>query len=94
MTAGLLLGLTRQAAARFSFLLSIPAILMAGGYKSLKLIDTPNVDWMAIILGVGLSALTAYVCIHLFLKLLDRIGMLPFVIYRIVLGVVLLYVFI
>ena len=94
MTTGLLLGLTRQAAARFSFLLSIPAILMASGYKSLKLIDTPNVDWMAIILGVGLSALTAYVCIHLFLKLLDRIGMLPFVIYRIVLGVVLLYVFI
>ena len=44
MTAGLALGLTRQAAARFSFLLSIPAILMAGGYKSIKLLALPAVD--------------------------------------------------
>lgn len=94
MTTGLLLGLTRQAAARFSFLLSIPAILMAGGYKSLKLLESNNTDWTSIILGVVLSALTAYLCIHLFLKLLDRIGMWPFVLYRLVLGIVLLYVFV
>ena len=93
MTAGLFLVFTRQAAARFSFLLSIPAILMAGGYKSLKLFELPVVDWTSIILGVGLSAVTAYLCIHYFLKLLDRIGMLPFVLYRIVLGMILLYVF-
>jgi len=93
MNAALFLGFTRQAAARFSFLLSIPAILMAGGYKSIKLFDLPQVDWVSIILGVVLSAATAYLCIHYFLKLLDRVGMLPFVIYRIVLGVVLLYVF-
>jgi undecaprenyl-diphosphatase len=36
---------------------------------------------------------TAFICIHYFLKFLDRIGMLPFVIYRLVLGVFLLYVF-
>ena len=94
MTAGLMLGLTRNGAARFSFLLSIPTILMAGGYKGLKLLDDGNVDWTAIILGTVLSAVTAYLCIHLFLKLLERIGMLPFVIYRLVLGVVLLYLFI
>jgi undecaprenyl-diphosphatase len=94
MTAGLALGLTRQAAARFSFLLSIPAILMAGGYESLKLLKAASVDWTSLFLGVALSAISAYLCIHLFLKLLDRIGMLPFVIYRLVLGVFLIYVFV
>jgi undecaprenyl-diphosphatase len=94
MTAGLALGLTRQAAARFSFLLSIPAILMAGGYKSIQLLALPAVDWQSIIIGVGLSALSAYACIHFFLKLLDRMGMMPFVIYRLVLGIFLIYVFI
>ena len=94
MTAGLMLGLTRSAAARFSFLLSIPAILMAGGYKGLKLLGDGNVEWTAIIIGTVLSAVTAYLCIHVFLKVLERMGMLPFVIYRLALGVVLLYLFI
>ena len=94
MTAGLLLGLTRTAAARFSFLLSIPVILLAGGYKGTKLLEqTTPVDWTAIGLGVGLSAITAYICIHFFLKLLERIGMVPFVIYRIILGMALLVMF-
>ena len=95
MTAGLYMGLTREAAARFSFLLSIPTILMAGGYKGLQLVkEAATVDWLAMIIGVVLSALTAYLCIHLFLKLLERIGMLPFVLYRLLLGGVLLYFFI
>ncbi|MDZ7660833.1 undecaprenyl-diphosphate phosphatase [Thiohalophilus sp.] len=93
MTAGLLMGLTRTAAARFSFLLSIPAILMAGGYESLKLIQQGGIEWAPIVLGTVLSGITAYLCIHWFLKLLDRIGMLPFVIYRLLLGAGLLYVF-
>lgn len=94
MTAGLLLGLTRTAAARFSFLLSIPTILIAGGYKGIKLLDQPSpVDWLSIIIGILLSAITAYICIHYFLKLLDRLGMLPFVIYRLALGMILLVIF-
>jgi len=44
-------------------------------------------------IGVITSAITAYVCIHFFLKLLERIGMLPFVIYRMGLGVLLLFLF-
>jgi undecaprenyl-diphosphatase len=94
MTAGLFVGLTRQAAARFSFLLSIPVILLAGGYKTLKLIQEGNgVDWFSMGLGYALSALSAYVCIHYFLKMLERIGMTPFVIYRVAQGVILLYLF-
>lgn len=93
MTAGLMLGLSRTAAARFSFLLSIPIILLAGGYKGVKLLEMPSVDWAGIALGVVISAVTAFICIHYFLKFLERMGMLPFVIYRLVLGAFLLYVF-
>jgi len=94
MTAGLFAGLTRQAAARFSFLLSIPTILMAGGYKTLKLIQEGNgVDWFSMGLGYAISAISAYVCIHYFLKMLERMGMTPFVIYRVAQGIILLYLF-
>ena len=94
MTAGLMLGLSREGAARFSFLLSIPVIVLAGGLSTLDLLQEPvPVDWGSMIIGVVTSAITAYACIHFFLKLLERIGMLPFVIYRLVLGAVLLALF-
>lgn len=94
MTAGLLLGLSRSGAARFSFLLSIPVIILAGGLSSLDLIQGEHlVDWTAMGLGVVLSALSAYLCIHVFLTLLERIGLMPFVLYRLGLGVILLALF-
>lgn len=94
MTVALMMGLTRQAAARFSFLLSIPIILLAGGFKTLDLIESDlPVDWVALGLGVVLSAVSAYLCIHLFLKALEKIGMLPFVIYRLILGAFLFLMF-
>ncbi len=91
MTAGLLLGLNRQAAARFSFLLSIPAILLAGMADALSWVNhPPAIAWHDLLIGMVVSGLSAYLCIKVFLGLLERIGMLPFVIYRLVLGVVLL----
>lgn len=94
MTAGLLLGLSREASARFSFLLSIPVIVLAGGLKMLDLIkQAAPVDWSLMIIGTVLAGVTAYLCIHYFLALLDRIGMLPFVIYRLILGGVLFYMY-
>lgn len=93
MTAALMLGLDRLSAARFSFLLSIPIIILSGGYQGLKLFSTPtNYDVNAILLGTGLSFVSALICIHLFLKVINRMGMLPFVIYRLVLGAVLFIV--
>jgi len=94
MTAGLMLGLTREAASRFSFLLAIPTILMSGGLVTLDLIrsDLP-VIWNELMLGAALSFVSAYLCIHFFLKLIERVGMLPFVIYRLLLGGVLLLFF-
>lgn len=94
MTAGLALGLTRSAAARFSFLLSVPVIMMAGGYETLQLVKQAGpVAWGDLVLGTGVAAVSAYLCIHFFLRLIERIGMLPFVIYRLLLGGVLLWMF-
>jgi undecaprenyl-diphosphatase len=91
ITAGLLLGLTREAAARFSFLMSIPVILGAGMLKTKDLVEaTDAVDWSAIGLGSLLSFISAYLCIHFFLKVISRMGMTPFVIYRLGLGVFLI----
>jgi len=92
MTIGLMLGLSRDNAARFSFLLSIPAIAMAGSYLTLKLVlSTEAVDWFAMGLGSLLAFISAYACIHYFLILLEKLGMMPFVIYRLILGVGLLW---
>jgi len=94
MTAGLMVGLNRAAAARFSFLLSIPVIILAGGLNTIELVESAvPVDWTALALGVVISAASAYLCIHLFLKALERIGMFPFVLYRLALGVVLLWLY-
>lgn len=87
MTAALFLGLSRTAAARFSFLLSIPIIVLAGSYEGMKLVKAGDaVDWSTILLGAAISFISALLCIHGFLKLLEKISLLPFVIYRIVLG--------
>lgn len=94
MTAALMMGLTRQAAARFSFLLSIPVIVLAGGLETVEYLKEATVDDMQpLMLGVLISGVSAYFCIHYFLKLLERIGMMPFVVYRIVLALFLYIVF-
>lgn len=94
ITAALFLGLDRTAAARLSFLLSIPIILAAGSLKTLHLVQSATtVDWLAVSLGVVISAVSAYLCIHFFLKLLERLSMLPFVIYRLLLGIFLFATF-
>ena len=96
MTAGLMLGLDRESAARFSFLLSIPVILGAGLLASIDLLQsTEPVQWLELLLGAGFSFICAYACIYLFLAWISRIGMLPFVIYRLILGtLLLLFVFV
>lgn len=95
MTAALMMGFSRDASARFSFFLSIPIILAAGSYKGLELASSELlVRWDMVITGVIISALVAITCIHVFLIWLERVGMLPFVIYRFVLGIVLIGVYV
>ena len=92
ITAGLFIGLTRHAASRFSFLLAIPTILLAGAAATKDLLAAPTaVDWTALAIGAGLSFAVAYTTIHLFLTFIERISMLPFVLYRLLLGAVILW---
>ncbi|WP_114766609.1 undecaprenyl-diphosphate phosphatase [Vibrio rhodolitus] len=87
ITAALYLGFTREAAARFSFLMSIPIILLAGGYLGLQLVLSGEPVHVGVLLtGIVTSFISAYICIHFFLKLISRMGMTPFVIYRLILG--------
>ena len=93
ITAGRFLGLTPDAAARFSFLLAIPIIGAAGSYGVLRvLMGDANIDWLQFVLAVAISAVAGWVCIAAFLALLKRVGLMPFVIYRLMLGLVLLWI--
>lgn len=94
MTAGLMMGLSREGAARFSFLLSIPVIVLAGLMEGKDLLtSTVSVHLPSLVLAIAVSALSAYGCIVLFLRIISRAGMLPFAIYRLLLGAVLLAIF-
>ncbi len=90
MTTALAAGFSREAASRISFLISIPTIAGAG---CLKLIDLATgqepVLWEYLAIGTLVSMASAYLCIYLFLETINRVGFLPFVLYRLLLGVVL-----
>ena len=91
MTAALLAGHSRKAASRISFLLSIPAILGASTLNIVELVHArESVDWTPLVTGTLVAGVSAYACIHLFLKWIEKIGFTPFVIYRLLLGTALL----
>jgi undecaprenyl-diphosphatase len=93
MTAALFCGLDRQTAARFSFLLSIPVIIAAGGFTALDVSESGMaMSWQSLLLGTAVAAATAYATITAFLKLVDRVGFLPFAIYRCLLGAAILLI--
>lgn len=93
ITAALLLSLPRHIAAEFSFLLSIPVILLSSMLAIKDIIAKPglvDINFEAYILGFTISSLVALTSMKLFIKLLDKIGLMPFVIYRVILGIILL----
>ena len=93
ITMGRMLGFSADSAARFSFLLSIPIIAAAGAYGVLRmLMNDTSIDWLQFGLAILLSALAGWLCIAVFLALLKRVGLLPFVVYRLLLGVTLLWI--
>lgn len=94
MTAGLMLGLGRTEAARFSFLLAIPTILLAGCHEIYRFVMLDaDTDPLGFIVILVVSAISAWCTIKVFLNILERTGMLPFVIYRLGLGLFLLYLY-
>ncbi|MDT8408301.1 MAG: undecaprenyl-diphosphate phosphatase [Wenzhouxiangellaceae bacterium] len=91
ITAALALGLTREAAARYSFLLSIPIIAAAGGWGFLQgMRRGGSFELGQFLLGAGISGVFAWLTIAAFLAWLRRAGMTPFVVYRLILGAFLL----
>lgn len=90
ITTGLALGMTREAAARFAFLLSIPAIGAAGAWQAMDM-DPQTFDiGPEFAAGFACSAVTAYLTIRWFMRFVQHAGMTPFAIYRILLGLALL----
>lgn len=91
ITAGLLLGYTREAAARYSFLLAIPAVLASGFYQLLRYWSefTANLAVPTLVATVT-AFLSGYGVIMLFLRLVSSHGYTIFVVYRVALGLLLL----
>jgi undecaprenyl-diphosphatase len=91
ITAGLFLGLGYKLATKFSFLLSIPVILLSSSLIFVDLYKSPEqINVLFLLTGFIISAIFAYFTIYFFIKLIDKLGMMPFVFYRILLGVLLL----
>jgi len=91
MTSARFLGFSRVEAARFSLLLSIIAISGAGLLTSLDLFETGNIELgFDVLLAVTLSFISGYIAISLMMKWLSKETFMPFVIYRVGLGLVLL----
>ena len=88
ITAGRVLGFSREAAARFSFLLSIPAIVLSGLYEAAKNINTDGVPWGPTLLALVVAFLSGYAAIAWLLKYLVNHSMRSFAIYRVVVGAV------
>jgi undecaprenyl-diphosphatase len=88
ITAGLLLGLRREEAGRFSFLLSIPAGMMVLAYDVLKLAQDgpPNGGYLPLLIGLIVSAVASYFVIDLLLTWVRTRTFTAFVVYRILLG--------
>ena len=95
ITAALLVGLNLKEASKFAFLLSIPTIL---GALVFLIIDSINsfaaINLLSLFIGFSVSAIFAFFTIKFFLAFIDKIGMYPFVIYRLLLGFTLLNIII
>ncbi|NLY09725.1 MAG: undecaprenyl-diphosphate phosphatase [Tissierellia bacterium] len=88
---GILLGVSRTAAAEFSFFLAIPTMLGATLLKLIKLGSGFSfVQWMVILVGFLVSFLVAYLVIKKFMEYIKSHDFIPFGIYRIILGIIIL----
>jgi undecaprenyl-diphosphatase len=95
ITAGLFMNLKRESAARFSFLLATPIVLGAGLKKLYDALQEPSgaitsAQWPAYIFGFLAAAIAGFFCIYFLLRYLQRNSTLPFIVYRVLLGIVLL----
>lgn len=87
MTMGRLLGFERRDAARFSFLLSMPAIIAAATHTGIKVVQSgESLITHELLIGIGVSLMSGLVAIHFMMRWLQKSSLTPFVIYRLFLG--------
>ncbi|MFI5764558.1 MULTISPECIES: undecaprenyl-diphosphate phosphatase [unclassified Streptomyces] len=90
LSGGLLLGFTREAAARYSFLLAIPAVLASGLFEIKDVMENPtHIAWGQTIFATVIAFVVGYAVIAWFMKFISSKSFMPFVIYRVLLGIVL-----
>ncbi|KIF66335.1 UDP pyrophosphate phosphatase [Streptomyces sp. AcH 505] len=90
ISGGLLMGYTRESAARYSFLLAVPAVLASGVFE-LKDAGEGHVAWGPTIFATIIAFVVGYVVIAWFMKFITSKSFMPFVIYRILLGIALFF---
>jgi undecaprenyl-diphosphatase len=90
ISTGLFLGYNREAATRYAFLLAIPAVLASGLYEATKIGNGGNVAWGQTILATAIAFVIGYTVIAWLLRWVTTHSYVPFVIYRIALGVLIL----
>jgi len=90
ISAGLAMGYTRGAAARYAFLLAIPAVLASGFYEATKIGDDTTVAWGPTILATLIAFVVGFAVIAWLMRWLSTKSYLPFVIYRLALGTLVL----
>ncbi len=90
ISTGLALGYTREASARYAFLLAIPAVVASGLYEATKIGSDPTVEWGPTILATVIAFVTGFAVIAWLLRWVTTRSYLPFVIYRIALGLLLI----
>ena len=88
IAGGMLLGLTRSEAARFSFLLAIPILGGSGAKKILDLMgeNNPSFDWGALVIAASVAFISGLFAIHFMLSFVRRHSLWPFIWYRIILA--------
>ncbi|MEU1078670.1 undecaprenyl-diphosphate phosphatase [Streptomyces sp. NPDC005908] len=90
ISGGLFMGYRREAAARYSFLLAIPAVLASGLFELKDAADGGHVSWGPTLFATVIAFVTGYAVIAWFMKFISTKSFMPFVWYRIALGVVIL----
>ncbi|MET8689356.1 undecaprenyl-diphosphate phosphatase [Streptomyces sp. NPDC004732] len=89
ISGGLLMGYTREAAARYSFLLAIPAVLASGVFELKDAGEGGHVSWGPTIFATIIAFVVGYAVIAWFMKFITTKSFMPFVYYRVLLGIVL-----
>jgi len=88
ITAALMLGFTRESAARFSFLMSLPIVAGAALLKSIHLFEhgIPAGEGLSMLVGIAFSAITGYISVAFLLRFVQKKSLAPFVWYRVIVG--------